>query len=113
MIEYKTVKEFLENSDFDKWIEIDEDFSTRIYYKEENSGFKFHCVEVISSYSDQDEWSDTSEIETIVTGIAYFDGVRHIYFGEEGYIYYPNFSQLVKIINKLQELVKQYCRDAD
>ncbi len=59
---------------------------------------------------------ETSMIEIIYHGIAYFDGIRHFYMGHEktdneGYLYYPDIADHVKVMQELEILQSKYCRD--
>lgn len=93
------------------FIEIDE--FTRLYYiKDINyDSFEFIYVRIVSSYIGVHPWEylDKTEAEILFTGLAYFDGVRHIYFGEEGYINYPNLTDIIKGLKELKKLEIKYC----
>lgn len=51
----------------------------------------------------------------IASGVAYFDGVRHLWMsynkdeGANGYLYYPDIKGLIAIMQKLKELELKYC----
>ena len=98
----------------------------RIYFKpneEKGLGFAFYAFEktghVCNEHTDKDEWNKEYCMgECVVQGIAYFDGIRHLYYGDEktdnyGYHYYANLEMIADTINALRELEKKYCRDFD
>lgn len=85
-------------------------FNENIYFHynlyEDGTGFEFICFQ-------QDD-PEHDEIEMIVNGSAYFDGIRHLYFGDEksdncGYFNYPNLSVLSDVMNLLKELKVKHC----
>lgn len=96
----------------------------RIYYKriihdnspDDKVGFTFYCADR-TSFIDSDTWNgDTDECECIFQGTAYFDGIRHLYYGSDqtdnyGYHYYANLSLITDALVKLQELEDKFCRD--
>ena len=67
------------------------DCEVRIYYKhseEKGMGFNFYAVEktghVCNAETEKDEWhKDYCDVECVFQGIAYFDGIRHLYYGDE------------------------------
>ena len=97
----------------------------RIYYEvsiNNNStpgtklGFRFYALEVKCWSNDGDpEWTPTNtSVECLFHGVAYFDGVRHLYMGmkqtdNEGYLYYPNLDSYKEIFDELQVLEDKYC----
>lgn len=104
----------------------------RIYYKEikyedtpewKGCGFHFWTIQTISypghmSHLEDDVFVPESRIEMLLSGVAYFDGIRHLYFGSEktdnyGYFNYPAVNLLVKILDALAELEHKYCREWD
>lgn len=98
----------------------------RIYYKpkaEEGMGFDFYAAEntgyICNEHTAKDEWhTESCHVECVFYGIAYFDGIRHLYYGCEqtenyGYHYYANLVTIVDALNKLKELEKKYCRDSE
>ena len=97
---------------------------TRVYYKVDTGvglGFKF-CTLKCVEYEDKEDtswkrWHNSyTKVELLYHGVAYFDGIRHFYLGDDitennGYDYYPDIKghiKTLKIINKLEQL---YCRD--
>lgn len=70
-------------------------------------GFKFCSVLWIC----KDEY-----LEISFNGIAYFDGVRHMWLGTEqneifGYINYPNIKDLIEILQEIKKLEILFCMD--
>ena len=103
-----------------KYEEVDE--SVRLYFKVEGkakSGFYFYAIEnggcISNDATKKDHWNENyCFAECIINGIAYFDGVRHLYYGDEktqnyGYHYYPDLSTIIDVLNKLKELEDKYC----
>ena len=85
----------------------------RVYLtpKGERNGFNFCVVEVVS-YADE-VWGVESELDFLIQDSqAMFDGVRHLYVGgDEGYLYYPSLSTMVKVFEVLEGLVEEYCQE--
>jgi hypothetical protein len=112
----------LENSE-----RIDGNSWIRLFWepnKDAGNGFRFVCYEVVGMTPcdadpncERDPWSGSycdGDTEVLVHGEAYFDGVRHLYFGHEdtdnyGYHHYPHMKVLILIFQKLQELELKYC----
>jgi hypothetical protein len=108
---------------FDNFIEIDEHY--RLYFdvidygeeKNKKSGFEFialECFGYVLDGKNEYYFSPTSSVAVVVEGIAYFDGVRHLYYGNEktdnyGYHYYPNLSKIIKVLEELKKLEEKYC----
>lgn len=67
--------------------------------------FDFEITEIISTSDDGSE----PEVESLVTGNCHFDGVRHIHFGEEGYLNYFEPKLWIKILTELDLLCEKYC----
>lgn len=103
----------------------DKDGRWRLYFKPEpcNSicsecdkkhGFYFSAIEWAGNNTSDPRWGGNTYIEVLYHGAAYFDGLRHVYFGSEktanyGYIYYPNSILHMEIWNQLKLLEKKYC----
>lgn len=104
----------------------------RLYYKplesdEDRIGFEFSVVEWTSGQGlrnfDGDLLADPeaeaeaeAEAQVLFCGIAYFDGVRHLYMGDEqsdnyGYLYYPDLKKIVLIMEALERLVTEHCME--
>lgn len=95
-----------------KYIEIND--YMRIYYDpyEPNGrlGFEFWVLES-NGYIGVADW-----FNCIFSGIANFEGIRHMHLGyeisesvENGYIYCPDVKELAEILLKLRELEEKYC----
>lgn len=94
--------------------------ASRLYYidHKEGNGFSFKQINLVS-YSYSEEWDDKeAESEVLLHGVAYFDGIRHLYFGDErsdnwGYFHYPVVKNIVDVLIHLGGLEAEYCRDVD
>ena len=79
--------------------------------KTDGMGFRFVACEWMSS----DVTGKNISVETVCHGLAYFDGIRHMYFGgeygDDGYIHYPHLDVIGNILKTLRELEIKYCRD--
>jgi len=108
-----------------KFLEV-ENTTVRIYYKaseEKGMGFNFYAIKktghICNSKTEKDKWhKDFCDVECVFQGIAYFDGIRHLYYGDKktenyGYHYYANLEMIASAILRLRELEKKYCRDYD
>ena len=96
----------------------------RVYYKakeEAKSGFIFYAVNNIGGICtdeyNKDNWhTDSCFVSCLFQGIAHFDGIRHLYMGDEatdnfGYHYYANLETNIETLKVIRELEKKYCRD--
>jgi hypothetical protein len=83
--------------------------------KEDNGGgFKFVAFSFVGG--NEERYPESVELEVIAQGYGYFDGIRSLNLGEpktNGYIYYPDFGVLSRLMARLHELQKTYCRDID
>jgi hypothetical protein len=99
-------------------------YDVRIYFKpneKKGLGFNFYAVEKVghecNAETKKNEWhKDYCDVECLFRGVAYFDGIRHLYYGDEktdnfGYHYYANLEMMSSAILVLRELEKKYCRD--
>ena len=106
------------------WDFIEVSSDARVYYKpkqEVGTGFDFYAVENIGGVCtpeyENDNWdADSCIVLCVFQGIAYFDGVRHLYMGDEvtdnfGYHYYPTIETNIEALKAIRELEKKYCRD--
>ncbi len=118
MSEYK-----LYDFDFSEWDYLDMESGMRLFYspeKEEGMGFRFYSVENVS-YMDKVEggqWMKENEpaIEILYNGIAYWDGMRHLYMGSEktdnyGYDYYSCMENHIEVLKALVGLELKYCKE--
>lgn len=84
--------------------------------EEIGNGFKCTCIEWISNSSKKNSW-DNPEIIEVFRAIAYFDGIRHLWFNYkpddicDGYLYYPDTKNLLAMIKHLYKLEVNLCRD--
>jgi hypothetical protein len=98
----------------------------RVYFKpakESGDGFYFYAVShdgyVCDKETENNEWhQDYCIVECILNGISYFDGIRHLYYGDKitdnfGYHYYPSLSLISKVMESLARLEAKYCSDLD
>lgn len=102
------------------------DSSVRVYYKSNKEiglGFRFYAVENLGCASvpetENNEWHpEYACVECVYQGVAYFDGIRHLYMGANetnnfGYHYYANLETNIEALKVIRELEKKYCRDLD
>lgn len=96
----------------------------RVYYKlvneTERDGVFFYAVNWAGGSGDFENLLDDQEasVECLFMGTAYFDGLRHLYMGDEqtdnyGYLNYPNMKYLIQTLTAIDILVKKHCEDAD
>lgn len=122
MLEYKKPEEIIvfKNHKIIDWKSIEiKDTEMILYYdllsedENEKIGFNFYCIEAVM-------WEcDTEKIigcKCVYNGVAYWDGVRHLYFGDEqtdnyGYHYYPSMENLILALKELEKLEKKYCTE--
>ena len=84
-------------------------FSKDIYSKEQNCpGFDFCCVEFHCQLMDE-KLGNPLFYDVMFHGIAYFDGVRHLYFGKEetqnyGYLYYAKPLVIADALQTLENI---------
>lgn len=90
----------------------------RLYYLETecNGGFHFMAVEWTGNDAGKDTWTNDTYVDILIHGWSAFDGVRHLYFGDErtdneGYFNYPNIQSLLDLMAALNGLQSKYCRD--
>src|SRR3990167_5609258 len=104
------------------WPFIDvEGYPIRVYYRERKTGFIFYAIENVGHIcvpeTEHDEWHPKyTHVDCVYQGIACFDGVRHLYMGDEetdnyGYHYYPNIESNIETLKVIRELEIKYCRD--
>ena len=92
------------------------DYHTKLFHKpmeDGGSGFYFYCINRTSSIND--EWDGSTDSgECMFQGIAYFDGIRHMYYGAAqtdnfGYHFYPTLNTIIKALQTLRVLEEKYC----
>jgi hypothetical protein len=99
-------------------------FDVRIYYKQQDiigTGFDFYAVKYIGCISNEatklDEWNENyCYVDCMFRGIACFNGIRHLYYGDEktdnyGYHYYANLTMISYSLIYLKDLERRYCRE--
>lgn len=93
----------------------DGNFSYRAYLKVDTQykNFTVYVVEFVSADSEMSlESICVSEVMHVE---ATFDGIRHVHFNREcpegmpGYWYYPDWKEIVKIFQLVEELESKYC----
>jgi hypothetical protein len=107
-----------------QWQFVEVNSAHRLYYKVDSAGvgygFEFYSVMWVSCAAadpDFELWDlESVEVECGIHGVAYFDGIRHLYWGDEftnnyGYHYYPKLENEIAVLHALRELEKKYCRD--
>lgn len=84
-------------------------------FNKDDAYWILECNSVIAGYEPFDKGSE-SEVQCICSANLYFDGFRHIYFGQRGlngtqeiephygYFYYANLETLHKVLDKLKEI---------
>lgn len=105
------------------------DENIRVYYKtsepnssgENGMGFYFYAFKITSfvcvpETENNHFHPEYSSGECIFNGVAYYDGIRHLYYGDEltdnyGYHYYANIESIIRTLKVIRELEKKYCRD--
>ena len=101
--------------------------NVRIYYKlkvtGEKQGFYFYAIynvgRIVNEESTKDEWhKEYCHAECVINGIAYFDGIRHLHYGDEktdnfGYHFCPNLKMISETLLTLRGLEEKYCSDFD
>jgi hypothetical protein len=95
---------------------IDVNDYIRIYFtpKTDKNGFDGEIIELLEWCDGTVEsWNSDSERRIIGKFNAAFDGIRHLYLGEngEGYIHCPCLNDWRQIITCLETLQKTYCRE--
>ncbi|HYH14642.1 MAG TPA: hypothetical protein VD794_05465 [Flavisolibacter sp.] len=106
-----------------KYIEVP-NYRVRVYYKEDAEkglGFLFYAVEntgyTIVPETENNIWHPTyASVQCLYNGIAYFDGIRHLYMGDEltnnyGYHYYADLDMNIATLKVIRELEIKFCRD--
>lgn len=81
----------------------------RLYFKStQPHSFDFVAVSLFSVPSvEGDMWaSDEMEVSRVCHGVAYFDGVRHLWMP---YVNYPNVDVLAKLMLTLGALEDKFC----
>lgn len=88
---------------------------SKLYWKETgDNSFTFVQVNRVSYPMDSEFLDENTEYEILLHGTAYFDGIRHLHFGDEasdnlGYFYYPDLEDIIEVLNVLKTLEDKYC----
>ena len=125
-IVYPETKERIINWDFE------EGKGWRVYFKprtpvtsklysdqcnlEQRIGFYFCTVEWCGNNLNEPQWSENTMVEILYHGVSYFDGVRHMWLGDEqtnncAYVNYPDLERHIKILGCLRGLEDKFCSE--
>ncbi|MDH3324019.1 MAG: hypothetical protein OEL89_00110 [Candidatus Peregrinibacteria bacterium] len=98
-----------------KYLEVENTFFW-IWYDpidlNEKQGFYFYVTEIIT----WDINNKPSTFSCLFYGVAYWDGIRHLYMGDDqmnnyGYLYYPHLKDINDVLKELIKIKKIYCRE--
>ncbi len=89
----------------------------RLYYLIDEHHCEFYCVQWTGNpYTPGYEYFEAPDVEvtSICKGVIYYDGLRHLYFGDEqtenyGYLFYPNPKDIILVMQGLLKLEKMTC----
>lgn len=86
----------------------------RAYYKPytpETSGCKFTVVSFLScDMGLEDVWEDPEvEVELFCRGVIMWDGLRHVWFGDQGYFNYLRPGEMCLVMNYIRRLEETFC----
>lgn len=89
----------------------------RLYVNAGVLGFRALAVEFVNCDADNDDiWKCQNVIvNRVFECTALFDGVRHMFWGNEGddgYLYYPDVESLSAVLEKLREIEASVCGQA-
>lgn len=73
-----------------------------------NGGFEFYVLEWAGCNAGEELWQNPS-VNVLIRGTARFDGIRHMHFDDEGYLYYPDTCRLGMIMKILRSLEEELC----
>lgn len=118
-IERRTISQILKHFEFvtGEFIYV-KGTSIRIYYnvRDSGNGFDFLALDLMGYYNEENPWEDLdqTECQVFVHGVAYFDGIRHLYFGSDftdnnGYFYYAHTYEIIDVMRELRILEEKYC----
>lgn len=79
-------------------------------------GFYFMAIEWGGNYGDDPMWCEDTFADITYHGVAYFDGLRHLYFGSketdnDGYFYYPDCKTHLAVWESLKLLEEKFCHE--
>lgn len=113
MSEIKYIKWAELEKEIEGWESVEVPDGSKVYFKVndrgDKAGFDFKQVNRVS-YSNENQWEPKDDYEVLLNGVALFDGIRHLYFGDErsdnfGYYYYPNLVNIRQAL-KVLELIE-------
>jgi hypothetical protein len=98
------------------------DSGNRVYWRERErisdtpSGFDFVAVSWVQcDGEEEDQWGASCEVDPLFRGVAYWDGLRHLWAGgddnERGYVYYLSAAEAAAIFRIVAELERRFCAD--
>lgn len=102
------------------WPFVGSDVSSliRVYYRLESAGngFYFYSMKCTGGKMIAGWDPDSTLVECLYSGQAYFDGVRHLYMGDEftdnyGYDHCPSLKGHIEILTIVSQLVEKYCKE--
>lgn len=89
----------------------------RLYYRPitnvDRGGFHWKAVRwcMGTGAPGREQWSPEDEVEVVCHGTAYFDGIRHMYWGDGGYLYYLGARDLLALAKGLEVLEARFCSE--
>ena len=97
---------------------VDVSKECRLYFspdKKEGCGFDFYAVQWCAG-DPIESGSEEVYADCLIHGFALFDGIRHLYFGDQetdnfGYLYYQDVELLREALACLLRLEGKYCSD--
>lgn len=100
---------------------VDVSPDVRVYYLPHGHTFDFFVARFAACGSDTPEPymdSPETEVECLFHGVAYHDGLTHLYMGSTasdnvGYLYYADPGELARVFGVLAELERRFCPHAD
>lgn len=90
--------------------------------KYHDGGFEFYCIKAITwktkHLRKKPSFKRTLNCECVFRGMAFFDGIRHLYYGDKqtdnyGYFFYLVIENLILALKELRKLELKYCRDVE
>jgi hypothetical protein len=77
---------------------------------ERRNGFNFAILQWLSGNYDDDN-DPERRFRLVCDGIAFYDGVRHMQFAENGYLFCPYIGDIAAALHMVRELEIQCCWD--
>ena len=83
----------------------------KIYHRLNITGFDFKILQWVETCE------DVYRYQLVCHGSAQYDGIRHMYFGEnesqpDGCLFYPDPNQLALVFKALSLLEKRFCKES-